>query len=321
MQKKLKVDGVGSTKGLFLMGALIKKIHQKGFVGSLVSFFKIIMRPINLWRCRKFDEYKNPNETELIEIEKRLVHLGINCKHYSVDSVAFHNFQVSLDFPFDYHGGKESGVWNEKLLEHFVAWDLLELGRNNRFVPYIDVAGGASPWAKLLRNKGLEAYSVDLQVAHQYSGVNYYRKEDATKSSFAKESVGSVSLQCAYEMFIGDNDKELLVELMRILKPGGRAVILPLYMHTHPCYYQTPDFFKKTYGDVGAKGYVRRNCWGIPASRKYSPETLKERVVNLAVELGFKASVLVLHSKETIADDIYLHFIFVLEKGEYTDRS
>ena len=297
------------------MKELANKIRQKGLFGTLKALRKIAFRPVYLFKSRKAEQYIGPSDIEHRIIEEKLGELGFSCQDYSVDLAAFLEFQKFICFPPNYHGGIRGGVWNEKLLEHFVASDFLEHFRNNRFTPYIDIAGGASPWALLLRSHGIEAYSIDLKIIPNLSLHEYYREENATKSSFSKESIGSVSLQCAYEMFTGNDDKNLLVELMRILKPNGRAVILPLYMHTHDCFYQSPDFFGQIFGDPEGKRYVRRDCWGIPISRKYSPETFKERILDQAIRLGFNVSLYVLRNKEKIADGIYLHFIFVLDKS------
>jgi hypothetical protein len=265
------------------------------------------------FRTRSAPAYRNPIESELIEIERRIKDLNMSCHDFVVDTDEFRQFVRQAGFPSNYHGGIKGGVYFEKLLEHFVAWKLLKLGEPIH-TPYVDVAACSSPWAKILRGKGIESFAIDLSVPLESSGLDYYRQEDATKTSFKDESIRGASLQCAYEMFVGYHDIELLEEFGRILKPGGRAVISPLYTHTHPCYYQTPEHYGEPYGDPGAQGYVRRDCWQVPSSRKYSPETLRTRVWDNAIKVGLVPSLHVLRNKDELPEGIYLHFILVLDK-------
>lgn len=265
-------------------------------------------------RTRGAPEYSNPSNQELEEIEHRCNDLGMPCHDFIVDPDDFHSFFNDAGFPDDYHGGLASGVYLEKVLEHYVAWKFLRLGNSFRG-SYLDVAACSSPWARLLRGNGVDAFAIDLSVPPEHSDLAYYRQEDATRTSFKDYSIEGASLQCAYEMFVGTHDMDLVRELARILKPGGRVVILPLYTHTHPCYYQTPEHYGKPYGDEGAKAYVRHRFWGIPCSRKYSPETLKARVWDNAIQHGFLPSLHVLRNKREISEEIYLNFILVLDKS------
>jgi SAM-dependent methyltransferase len=129
-----------------------------------------------------------------------------------------------------------------KLLEHWITRDLLGLKSYSPESLYVHIAACNSPWARVLREKrGLAAFAVDLsEVGKLYKDLSYYRVADATSTSFENSSVSGASLQCAYEMFTGDNDTQLIKELNRIWKPGGKAIVTPLYMHTHYCAYSTP---------------------------------------------------------------------------------
>jgi ubiquinone/menaquinone biosynthesis C-methylase UbiE len=121
-------------------------------------------------------------------------------------------------------------VWNEKLLEHWIAAQRLRLMDYQPTDIYIDVAAANSPWAKALRERlGISAFAMDLcKVGSAYQGLDHYRTENATATSFADGSVSGVSLLCAYEMFTKDDDINLLVEMKRILKPNGKIIIEPI---------------------------------------------------------------------------------------------
>lgn len=182
---------------------------------------------------------------------------------------------------------------------------------------YIDIAASGSPWAKIIREVNKErilSYAIDLDIPTKFAQYDYYIQMDATKTNFDDSSIDGASLQCAFEMFIKDTDINLIRELKRILKPGGKAIILPLYMHTHACHYTSPEFFGKGFGDSDSKEYIRWDIWGIKASRKYEAYKLKNRILDLISSLGMKYKIYVLKNKHEIHEGIYLHFILEVEK-------
>jgi hypothetical protein len=297
---------------------ILRRAAQKGPVGAMSALWGRLVRPWHIWRVRSAPEYHDPSDRELADIEIGLRNAGIVLHDYLCDERDFDSFVARMGFPQDYHGGERDGVYREKLLEHFVAWEFLDLGGNTQRLPYVDIAGAFSPWAKLLRDKNIEAFSIDLASRPLFAGYDYYLKGDATASPFGTSSVGSASLQCAYEMFVSDADTRLIVELARILRPGGRAVISPLYTHTHACYYQTPEYFGRPVGDADAFGYVRRHAWGVPASRKYSAASFRERVWDPAIGAGLIPEVHVLRNRHALGPGVYLHFILTLDKPRQT---
>jgi hypothetical protein len=304
---------VGAEKGLFGMRTLVSQIVALGPVGLANCMLSRSVRLFHAIRTRAAEEYRNPSDAELASIETRLLEMGILCTDFFAEVSEFEEFNRLAGFPTDYHGGTGTRVYREKLLEHFVAWKFLCLD-NSCYTPYVDVAAGGSPWALLLRNSGVDACAIDITISPEFISERCYLQQDATRTGFENGTVGSASLQCAYEMFSEGQDVAFLYELGRILKPGGRAVISPLYTHTHACYYQTPDYYGTVPGDPETKRYIRRDCWGVPFSRKYSPETLKARVWDNALNAGLLPSLHVLRNKYEIGDGIYLYFILVLDK-------
>ena len=299
---------------------IFKKIHKNGLTGSIKKGGALIVRMIRLYfdqyRFRNVPHYQNPTVDELITIEGHLREQGIIVEDFTPPVADFRKFQQENWFPSTYHGGRASGVFDEKLLEHWIAGLRLGLAGFDKEDVYVDVAACTSPWAKSLRERTcLSAFAIDLTPAsEEYSALPYYLVENAAQTTFISNSVQGVSLQCAYEMFMGNDDTNFITELARILKPGAKAVILPLYMHTHQCAYSTPEYFGKGYPDVGAKEYVRTDCYGVPSSRKYDAYTLMSRVINPLVRAGLKYKLLALRNKDELGTNIYCHFILEIEK-------
>jgi len=306
------------------MVAIIQKAIQRGPKRVFRAVRARLLRPFHRLRTRGAPEYVDPTEAELHQIELALRKMGVAVHDYSADERALAEFRNRFAFPSNYHGGIRDGVFDEKLVEHFVAWDALELHSRADRWPYLDIASASSPWAKLLRERELTAFSIDLDPDPMFSGLDFYMKADATAAPFATASIGSASLQCAFEMFSGDSDTRLVEELARILKPRGCALIAPLYMHTHPCFYQSVEYFGLAPIDAGATCYLRSSAWQVAASRKYSALTLLSRVLEPATACGLIPRVHVLRNKKRLGAGIYLHFFLSLEKpnsGDSHDRT
>lgn len=298
--------------------SIIQKFRRHGVTGLA----KIVLNKTKTkscyynWKFRKAPVYANPTDEELARIELGLHALGIELHDYSPPRAEFQSFQTQGWFPPDYHGGLNSGVWDEKLLEHWISSERLGVMRYGPQDIYVDVAAAGSPWAHALRErKKINAFAIDLcEIGKAYRHLDYYRVENATATTFADGSISGASLHCAYEMFMDHDDTKLIKELARILKPGGKAVILPLYMHTHYCAYSTPEYFGKGYSDPVAREYVRLDCSGVPSSRKYDPLTLKERVLDPIVAAGLSYKLSVLRNKSEFGEGIYCHFVLEIEK-------
>lgn len=301
------------------MMSVAGKIKKYGIQATTIKILSIAdskLRNIYYrWKVRNAPKYKSPDMLEIVGIEEDLRKAKIVVHDYAPRIEDFAAFQAANYFPFDYHGGIDGRVWDEKLLEHWIAAERLGLMHFLSSDIYVDIAAGNSPWAKILRERlGLTAFSIDLGVGSDYSNIDYYRNENATASAFADASVMGASLQCSFEMFMGDDDTNLLKEFARILKPGGKAVIVPLYMHTHYCAYATPDYFGKGKSDILAKEYVCCEWNGIPSARFYDVAQLKKRVLDTVENLGMKYQLLVLRNKADLGSGIYCHFILEITK-------
>lgn len=300
--------------------SILEKVRRHGIVGSAKKVVSLAHRKSSIGysrlRYRYAPAYANPTPEELISIEEELAALGVCIEDYSPSPLAFQSFQQEDWFPPDYHGGMNGSVWNEKLLEHWISSERLGLMDCGQSEVYVDVAAGSSPWVHALRNRiGIEAFAIDLdEVGKAYRNFPYYRVEDATKTNFTDASVTSASLHCAYEMFMGEHDTQFIHEAARILKPGGKIIILPLYMHDHYCAYATSEYYGKGFAGPAAKEYIRWDCNGVPSSRKYDAAQLKKRVLDPITSLGLGYQLMALRNKSEFGSNIYCHFILEINK-------
>jgi hypothetical protein len=299
---------------------ILEGVRRHGFVGSVKKAVSLVHRKgssgYSRLRYRHAPVYISPTLEELTSIEEELAVLGVCVEDYSPSPLAFRSFQKEGWFPPDCYGGKNGYVWNEKLLEHWISSERLGLMNYGQGEVYVDVAAASSPWAHALRDRsGIEAFAIDLdEVGEAYRDFPYYRVEDATNSRFTDASITGASLHCAYEMFMGEHDTQFIHEAARILKPGGKIIILPLYMHSHYCAYATSEYYGKGFADPAAKEYIRWDCAGVPSSRKYDAAQLVKRVLDPATSLGLSYRLMALRNKSEFGSNIYCHFILEIKK-------
>lgn len=295
---------------------MIPKIIRTGY-----TIFQYIQRQLK----RKFfsikvkifhiPEWKDPDENDFIKIESQLKQQGIAFTEITIDKSDFETFKTQFNFGSDFYGGPNTRVYEEKILEHFISYKFAIQKMGSNLDIYVDVAAANSPWAKLLRDKGYNAYAIDRSPS-RFKNLEYYKTMDATATSFHEDSVGSVSLQCAYEMFNHDDDIKLIHELRRILISGGRAIISPLYMNTHYSGYCSPEFWDKSeFHPIDAKVYINIHSGGIPFSRKYDAEQFSKRIVKTIQENNLDYHLYVLRNGKEIDPNIYCHFILEIIKN------
>lgn len=165
----------------------------------------------------------------------------------------------------------------EKRFEHFVAMSLLKLGREDVF---IDVAACSSPLPEIAtRLYGCQSYGQDIMYP---DGVNDgLIGGDACAMPVPDGFASAATLTCSLEHFEGDGDTRLFQELARVFRPGGRVVIVPLYVHLFAAAMTDPRYALNSEGlsfDPDTVLYCG-DGWGNRHGRFYSPATLKRRIL------------------------------------------
>ena len=222
-----------------------------------------------------YDHTKDPlGSIDFYEaLKDRLLSAGVSVKPVDID---IHNFEGWLnDFPDIKRFYENMGdVFIEKCLEHYLAYRHLNISVND---VYIDVAAAGSPWAEILNTREVKAYRLDLFFPKGINGIDI--GADAGDTRLPDDFASALSLQCAYECFMGDADIDFVKEASRILDKKGRYGIAPLYLadvhfvSTSPYCNQAEVII-----ETEAKKVWRDDEYKVPFSRHYSPESFAERI-------------------------------------------
>jgi SAM-dependent methyltransferase len=248
-------------------------------------------------------------QPDLTNISKDFEALGVKVIQYKIDVDGFNDWLEQVQFPSSYIDSY-GGVFVEKALEHYVGASLLQMRSDDML---IDVAAAHSPWYEMARRLyGCDGYALDLVFP---SGVHGKKiGADATHMPLPDDFATKITLHCSYEHFEGSADVRLISEAYRILKDGGKMIILPLYMHEFYQALSSPWAGRKGLDYNGAE-LVWWDYYDAPRcrfARNYSVEAFYERIVtNLN---GFTLQIYYIENEKEVSPTCYLKFAALFEK-------
>ena len=160
-------------------------------------------------------------------IRSGLIDAGLTVKDLSIDVDDYKGYLKNANysrFGYYYNGGK-APHFHEKSLEHYIAAKLLELNKDD---VYIDVANGDSPSAQVYNEVfGCNSFVQDM----------FFRKTEgnviagnACSMPVNDGFASKMALHNAFEHFEGEDDIKFVREASRVLTPGGKLCIVPLFM-------------------------------------------------------------------------------------------
>lgn len=258
------------------------------------------------------DEHLEDEALEKV-LAEGLEKVGVHVRSHKINIPAYQQYLQKANYPDSYYGGGKDPEANftEKTLEHYVSTEFIDFGPETVFV---DIAACTSPFFQLVRKLfGVqESYQQDLIYPRGRNGdkIGGY----ASELFLPDESVDAVTLHCSLEHFEGNSDTEFFQELARVLKPGGKAVILPFYIaheytiHVDPAY----NLLKNHRPKLDPKARLRFCSWYQFFSRHYDPQALAARVLTKAPQLS-----LTVHQVQNFREvdaNSYLRWVGVFEK-------
>jgi hypothetical protein len=294
------------------------RAHLKGLVESIIEEKFDQLFEIQL-QLRKYADASEEEKASFWEKKfdahkciQRFENLGVSVENIEIiiqDFEAWMKMNPTLVAFYSNSGD----VRIEKPLEHYLSWKYLNITESDTV---IDVAAAGSPFARVLRQKGIRAYRQDLVYP---AGIHGYEiGGDAGAMPVPDEFADVLTLHCAFECFQGDADVKFAQNLSRILTKGGRIGIIPLYIDIIPFVKTSPWCDKRTIQvEPEARWLWRDDQYRAPFSRHYSPESFAERIVsampNISMKVLFFTNLGEL-SAHWEKQRIYCHFMFKGEK-------
>lgn len=223
----------------------------------------------------------------------------------------FENFLQHSGYPDEYKH-RFGDYYREKLLEHYISIKLL--GFNGRDV-LVDIAADQSYFAEYIQKAyKAKVYRQDLIYSEGItSGIVPMIGGNAANLPFHAGEISKMTLHCSIEHFEGDSDIRFLDEAERVLSPGGKVCILPLYLGEEYHFVYDPGCPGGRF-PPGAKVY-EKSGWGNRHCRVYSVEELKKRLVD-----GNGLSLGIYHvDLSEFGDGYYCYLAAVFTKGSIGD--
>jgi SAM-dependent methyltransferase len=249
------------------------------------------------------------DEAQLDRVIESLRAQGIGVRDFDVDAQEFQRYVDSAGYLGRYES-YYSDNRPEKMLEHFIAYRMLGLSAADRV---IDLASEHSPVPEIYsRLSGARCYAQDIQYP---AGVHGDRiGGDACAMPIEAGFASAATLTCSLEHFEGDGDTRLVAEVARVLRPGGRLVVAPLYMAEHEVTQTDPLCSAAT--DVTFDAGCVVCCkpgWGNRHGRYYSPRSLLRRLVEPNRPM-LDFTVYRLRNRGELPAGIYLRLFMVCER-------
>jgi hypothetical protein len=126
-----------------------------------------------------------------------------------------------------------------------------------------------------------------------------------------------MTLHCTFEHFESDGDKGFIRECARLLKRGGKTIILPMYLSEVYCNV-TGEVEAENRARIGFDNAAEYYClipeWKNRFGRHYSPYAFMERVWEPAVSCGLRPQLYKIDNWHLIHENLWLRWAVVLEQ-------
>jgi SAM-dependent methyltransferase len=198
----------------------------------------------------------------------------------------------------------------KKLLELFTSFSLLQIQPSD---VVMDAAGGAIGYVSALNCAGryLQDISISQKVRTMVGPGVTCIESNAANIPLPDASIDKICCHHSFEHFQMESDMAFLKEVQRMLRPGGRACIVPIFIANH--YVEVTDDFRFDLKSDPRSKYVIDPTASIPGgklcgsfARIYDLRAFIERVVDSIDFSRFKASLLEIRLDDQLTPDMSL---------------
>ena len=240
-------------------------------------------------------------------IRRRLIDAGVEVEPYEVDVPAFRAYLRDAPYPRAYVDSY-GPVFVEKALEHYVSLELL--GRS-RFLEGIDIASCHSPFPEVVRSlTHVPIYRQDLDYPSEIG--RFVVGGSAGRLPFPGRFFKAMTLHCSLEHFEGTADTEFVREAARLLQPGGRVCVLPLYLSDAFANITDPALQGDAVFDTGAALHAVEG-WNNRFGRFYDVNSLLKRILWPASST-LRPTIYDVVNAPAVDPGCYLRFALVMER-------
>jgi hypothetical protein len=214
-----------------------------------------------------------------LAIGEILSRLNITCIDLNIDEQEFLSWQKQV-FPEGARLFKTP--LHKKLLELYVSYRLLNVMPED---VYLDAAGGQFSYASRVacRKKIIQDLRISAKLKSFHGPLVDYIESSSAAIPLPDQSVNSISCHHSFEHFQGTADMDFFDEVQRLLAPGGRCVILPIFFSQSPLLLtdkKTFSFWEEE-GErlIDETGTLPGGAGSGHFARIYSPESFQRRIV------------------------------------------
>lgn len=230
----------------------------------------------------------------------------LNIQDWAVDISAYETFVEAAGYARQYPAYYADNFF-EKSLEHYLAFSLLDLCADDVF---IDLASEHSPVPEIFsRLSGACTYGQDIMYPPGIHGQRI--GGDACHMPVPDGFAHKAALTCSIEHFEQEADMYLFAELHRVLRPGGKVVVVPFYLFTEQATQTDPAV--SVPADVRFDPHCTLYCaegWGNRHGRFYSPAAFVDRIKG-PMTGRFDFDVYHLSNAADVHPSVYARFAFV----------
>jgi SAM-dependent methyltransferase len=244
-------------------------------------------------------------------IEKGLLGIGLDVIRFKIDINDYKNYLKQANYyQYDYANWIKN-TFAEKTLEHYLAATLLNLNEHD---VYIDIANAGSPTPEIYQKifKCSRVYRQDLIFPPGFNGDKI--GSDASRLPLPNDFCTAMALHCSFEHFEGDSDIGFIRETSRVLRPGGRLCILPLYIAAQHTIQVDPALLPPEGLDIddGANILLKTDGYDTRHARFYNVQNLEKRIKNNLNSLKMK--IYFIENEKEVDQNCYVKFAALFEK-------